>query len=134
MIIISEVKKFSAGLLAIADGKVLLGFRSSTVDNPHTWAVIGGGSEKGETPSQTAKREFKEETKFEGSLNISPVYLDERKKDYHVFKAQVAKFEAKVDDENDRFGWFTLAEVKELKQKHFGIRRLLDARVFENIL
>ena len=67
----------AAGILVIArrtslyPGKpILLGQRSGNVSAPLTWAPWGGRMEKGEVPDQTALREFREESGFEGPIEL----------------------------------------------------------------
>ena len=52
-----------AGIFIIKEGKILLQFRdnSPNITWPNSWAIFGGGIEKGETPRQAIVRELQEE-------------------------------------------------------------------------
>jgi len=52
----------TAGLLALRDGRVLLGRRRADVPGAGRWAVPSGHAEPGEAPEETAVRELFEET------------------------------------------------------------------------
>ena len=59
--------KKSAGVLLICNstGNFLLLKRGKSAFLPHTWSVVAGGMEEGETPLESIKRELKEETKID---------------------------------------------------------------------
>ncbi len=50
-----------SGVMVVNNGKCLVCKRSKDTTFPNTWALPMGHAEKGETPIETAKREFKEE-------------------------------------------------------------------------
>jgi len=67
----------AAGVLVVArrtalyPGKpVLLSRRSRNVSAPLTWAPWGGRMERGEEPAQTALREFREESGYDGAIEL----------------------------------------------------------------
>jgi len=55
----------AAGLLVVAEGKVLLQLRSQAVREPHTWSIPGGARGKDETAEHAALREAAEETSID---------------------------------------------------------------------
>lgn len=67
----------AAGVLVVARSTalypgrpVLLSRRSRNVSVPLTWAPWGGRMERGEVPAQTAMREFREESGYEGPVEL----------------------------------------------------------------
>lgn len=69
----------AAGVLVVArrtalyPGRpVLLSRRSRQVSVPLTWAPWGGRMERGEMPAQTAVREFREESGYDGAVELVP--------------------------------------------------------------
>ena len=129
-----------AGILAIAidTGKWLLALRSGRVNyEPYTWSNIGGKVDEGETqPERAARREFFEETEYNGPLKLYPAYIyqspsknetGEPKFTYHNFIGEIIKgnWEPKINWETDRFTWLDYKGLLEIKPKHFGLRELL---------
>ena len=55
------MKKSYAGVVVKHKKKILFCKRSSKVDYPGVWSIPGGTMEEGESPIQTARREFFEE-------------------------------------------------------------------------
>lgn len=130
-----------AGILAIATdtGKWLVAHRSSEVKQPNCWGVIGGKVENQEKPGTGARREFYEETGYEGVLNIQEVYnwiSPDKKVDgtpkfvYHNFLGEFVKgdWEPEVNFETTEFKWCTYKELLDLKPKHFGLELLIKNR------
>lgn len=109
-----------AGILFIADGKVLLVRRGSNADHPGTWVTPGGGLEDGEDFLDAALREVREEVGYTvpveamGSVE-DLIRRDTEGTDYKVFLCRLdAPFDAvlpKGDDENVDAQWFTPADV-----------------------
>ena len=66
-----------AGILPIAKstGRILIGLRSRSVNEPHTWGVFGGAIDKGEQPGKAAKREMKEELGYREQVKLLPAYV-----------------------------------------------------------
>jgi 8-oxo-dGTP pyrophosphatase MutT (NUDIX family) len=67
----------AAGVLVVARDvarypgrSVLLSRRSRNVSAPLTWAPWGGRMERGESPAQTALREFREESGYAGPVEL----------------------------------------------------------------
>jgi 8-oxo-dGTP pyrophosphatase MutT (NUDIX family) len=130
-----------AGILAIATdtGKWLVAHRSSEVKQPNCWGVVGGKVEENEKPSVGAKREFHEETGYDGSLKIQEVYnwvSPDKNKDgspkfvYHNFLGEIEKgsWEPETNFETKEFKWCTYEELLAIAPKHFGLDTLLKHR------
>jgi len=69
------MKKFrrSAGVILKCGDEVLLCKRSPDETMPNVWSIPSGGIEEGESPGQTAIREFHEETNIEIGTNLELV-------------------------------------------------------------
>ena len=87
--------------------------------HPNVWGVFGGrfDADKDKNLKDTAKREFREETQYEGPIKLSKnvLFLDA---DNHLsYYTYVAIFEEEftpiLDEENQDFGWFYLGEMPE---------------------
>jgi len=116
--------KKSAGLLPICKetGRILVGFRDDG-----TWGVWGGGTKPDEKPKQTAIREFEEETKYWGPLQMRFLYVSRRpNKTYTNYAAIIPKeFDPELNSEHSGFRWCEYNELFELADKHFGLEDLL---------
>lgn len=76
-----EHKKIGAAiiLIDIETGDILLGRRGFDSSSPNTWAPFGGTLEpRDANPKTAAKREFQEETGYDGEFEISkePFYIN----------------------------------------------------------
>jgi 8-oxo-dGTP pyrophosphatase MutT (NUDIX family) len=62
---------FGAAVLPLCKktGRFLLAKRGSKITYPNQWTNFGGGSNQGETPENTARREFKEESGYKGKIS-----------------------------------------------------------------
>ena len=69
------MKKFrkSSGIILKYGDEVLLCKRSPEESLPNVWSIPAGGMENGESPGQTAIREFHEETNIKVDTNIDLV-------------------------------------------------------------
>jgi dATP pyrophosphohydrolase len=121
-----------AGILAIAEdtGRFLVGLRSENVREPGTWNLPGGKRDKNDkTLEDTALREFKEETGYDGPLDLVPV-MEFEDPGVFVFKTFVGLLPTEVDldvnHETDEFRWVSFAELIDLEPKHPGFEILLD--------
>lgn len=106
----------AAGIVFVApDGDVLLLRRSAKEKNyAGHWGLPGGGAEDGETASQAALREAREEIGFEPAVKDIVLKLLDRVKTptgmmFSTFGLGLdAKFETKLNDEHDEARWFPL--------------------------
>ena len=66
-----------AGCIVISKSthKFLFGCRSDEVQEPGTWGGFGGKVDGDDSPLETAKREFEEETGFNGQYSIKKIYI-----------------------------------------------------------
>lgn len=116
-----------AGILCVAEDtqRILLTLRSGEVDQPHTWGLPGGAMKKGQTPSQAAKIELREETGYGGKVRIVPAFVFTKGsfKFYNFIGYVPNEFTPKLDWENDDAGWFSFKKLP--TPLHFGVQSLL---------
>lgn len=123
----------AAGYMPVcpSTGRVLMAYRSAHVNEPHTWATIGGklDIDEGvdESIEEAALRELQEETEYYGDIRSIKTFVFRKGSfEYHNHYGVVpTEFEAQRNWENDRFVWMTTQEVRELPKKHFGLIDLL---------
>ena len=88
-------------------GRLLVAYRSTFVNEPHTWGVWGGAFEHGEVPEHAASREAREETGYTGRMSLEQVFVF--KKDdftYTTFLAHVPEeFTPHLDWETEGWRW-----------------------------
>lgn len=123
----------AAGILPIAkdSGKILLSYRSKYVNEPNTWGIWGGAVDKIEdSVLNTARKEFKEETKFSGTIILIPSFIFKSPNntfEYHNFIGILdSEFIPKLDWETEKFKWVTFDEMLLLPNKHFGLKSLIN--------
>jgi 8-oxo-dGTP pyrophosphatase MutT (NUDIX family) len=128
----------AAGVLVVAEstGRVLLALRSSSVRNPGTWAVFGGGIDHGESPEEAASRELNEEAQLDYDERDFEL-IHERDKGsegvYFTFMIVVPKeVRVRLNDESDDSGWFDLGDLPE--PLHPGAEALFDDVDVEELL
>lgn len=124
--IVVRTQDLAVAKVVIHDGdRVLLLHRHTAAGD--FWQPVTGVVEPGETPSQTARRELREETghdavvtdmKLVQSYYISPEYFADRRgrfADEHSFAARVdSRLPVTIDqEEHDAYQWFTLSEAYE---------------------
>ncbi len=121
-----------AGVLPICKktGRILVAYRSRYVNEPHTWGIFGGklDEEYGEEDLQeVAKREFVEESGFNGNVQLIPAYIYKAKGfEYHNFIGVVDdEFKPELDWETEKIQWVNFDEFVKLYPKHFGLKTLV---------
>lgn len=118
-----------AGAVFLAEdtGRVLIQHRSSAVNEPGTWGVIGGAIDSGEQPKEAMEREAREETGYHGPMNSELIYTFQSGKfRYYNFLVRVPReFEPQLGWESQGYVWTTLDELPE--PLHFGFKALLPS-------
>jgi 8-oxo-dGTP pyrophosphatase MutT (NUDIX family) len=111
--LLSEAKHSDAAGIFFTDGKsVLLLKRAEGTKNPNTWGLVGGHSEKGETPLKTAIRESEEEIgKIMGKkIDATNEY------NWTCFFYKTNKPSAiKLSNEHTRWAWVNFKNIKNYK-------------------
>ena len=114
-----ELKKNAVAVIVNSDNKILLLKRAddSKIWMPNKWSLVGGEIKKGETPQQAIEREILEETELEIKKFIKSLSI-QRKTDSieHVFACRYTgeETDVKLNDENTRYGWYDVSEMKYL--------------------
>jgi 8-oxo-dGTP pyrophosphatase MutT (NUDIX family) len=136
-------KKIAAGVLPICTktGRILLVRRGFNQPSPGLWAGFGGKMEPEDSnPQETAKREFKEESQYEGEYRISkePVYVN---RDNHLdFYTYIGLFDEEFvpelgpAEEAIDYGWFYLYEMPESVLPNMQKMFDLKSKSIENII
>lgn len=135
----------ASGVLPIckSTGRILIGLRSSWVDQPFTWGNFGGAiglghygnDEEKLSPEDNAEKEFREETGFDGSVELIPSYIFNKGsfKYYNYIGLVDVEFEMNRDNmehvEVSEIKWVTLDELINHEDLHFGIQSLLDNNI-----
>lgn len=129
------ISNIGAGILPISlkTKRILIAFRSDYVDTPNTWSTWGGSididEENENEPNKIALREFKEETGFNGQINLMPSYIHKTLNNFFTYYNFIGllddEFTPQLDWENDYYKWVTLTELLEIQNKHYGLNLLL---------
>jgi len=121
--------KIGAGVLAVAKdtGRFLIGLRGKDADYPNTWCGLGGKAEENENLKQTAEREFKEESGYNGNIDLYPAYtFKDTGFRFQNYIGQVdSEFKPIGDKENREFKWVSFKDLIRIKPKHFGLDIML---------
>jgi len=123
--------KKAAGIIPLTkDNKILLLKRSNLVDEPGTWVYPGGKVEKGESVEVAVKREFEEETGFDGTVkNMKKFEVYEDKDDdgftYTTFIGDIGdEFEIVMNDgESTKGGFYSIDDLP--TPLHYGLEAIL---------
>lgn len=122
--------EIGSGVLLKKSGKFLLQLRDniSTINNPNTWGLFGGGAEKGESPKETAIRELKEELNLQlKKSDLSLIYSEKNKsREIHIYLTELnrALSELKLNEGQD-MRLFTKEEIANLKNIRPELRTLI---------
>jgi 8-oxo-dGTP pyrophosphatase MutT (NUDIX family) len=121
--------KQGAGCIVIASstGRILLNHRSAHVEQPGTWGCWGGAIDRGESPVDAVRREFKEEAGSDAAIDlIVPLYVF--KKGDFTYRNYLVVIE---DEFNPKMGWesqgFRWCEYGNWPSPlHFGLKALFS--------
>lgn len=131
----------ASGLLPICTTtkRICIGLRANWVNEPGTWGNFGGAiglahggdEEEALSPEENAIKEFREESGYEGNVELIPSYIF--KKDGFVYTnfLGLVDREFELNHENDPYvevlkvKWVTLDELVKHEKLHFGIKSLI---------
>jgi 8-oxo-dGTP pyrophosphatase MutT (NUDIX family) len=133
----------ASGVLIIAKdtGRILIGLRSGSVNEPYTWGNFGGaigmddsGYEEEELePSINAKKEMMEEIGYSGSTEMIESYVFKSGSFIYYNYLGIIPNESDIDEydsdlnwEVDKLKWVTFEELINHDDLHFGIESLLE--------
>lgn len=126
----ARLQRVAAYGLAVADDRVLLTRISARGHHPGAWTLPGGGVDHGESPADTVRREFVEETGLEVAvgrlLGVHDVHFEgtapsgrlENYHGIHLVHEVSASGEPHVVEQGgttDRVAWVPLVEVDDLE-------------------
>jgi 8-oxo-dGTP diphosphatase len=129
------MRDIAQGVLADAEGRVLLGFRAEhKLSYPLFWDLFGGHVEKDENIEEALVREFSEElgivvTRFRPLAVIEEPHPEiNGPKRYHTFLIEEWKGDpANVCDEHINIKWFTYQNALELENLTDPARKTIAA-------
>jgi len=137
-------KQIAAGVLPVCPktGRILLVRRGQNQDQPGEWACFGGGFENDldADPKANAKREFKEESRYEGQYKISKMPLHVQKNNHIDFYTFIGIFdeEFKPDIESEGeavdYGWFYPDETPEELLSGFRETLIEKRKIIQRII
>ena len=137
-------RRLAAGIIPICTktGNILLCKRNAEGSYPNHWGLFGGTFEEVDVyPKETAKREFKEETKYCGTYDLSSSPIDTMSNNFITFYTYVGLFneefvpdvdgEDEFSQENVDYGWFPIDRlpdnmIPDLKRAIDENKKLLD--------
>jgi 8-oxo-dGTP pyrophosphatase MutT (NUDIX family) len=131
----------ASGILPICreTGRICIGLRASWVNQPLTWGNFGGAiglSHEGEqierlSPNDNAIEEFKEETGYDGDIEMYPSYVFERDnfKYYNFIGVVENEFELNLSGmehiEVLQIKWVTFDELLSQDKLHTGLSEMI---------
>lgn len=129
--------KQGAGCIFLAKdtGRFCVAHRSAYVEQPNTWGVWGGALDPKETPKSGVLREVREETGYQGKVELLPLFVFKHTSGFHYsnFLAIVDKeFTPKLDWENKGFEWCEYGDWP--SPMHFGLKGLLEDTASKNLI
>lgn len=107
-------------VMALKTGRIMLVLRSGAVLEPHTWGNFGGAHHADEQPVVAAERELYEESGYNGSVRMVPLYVFRSGTFiYRNFLALVPdEFTPELGWEADDYRWCEIGDWPE--PLHFG--------------
>jgi len=118
----AELKR-AAGVMFVSGNQILLTKRSLSCDYPGTWAFPAGGLEAGESPEEAARRECREELKYECSDLTQLSYSNDGHNEFTTFVSRVEQFTPTLNSESDAFMWVDFGAYP--ANLHPGVQDLL---------
>ncbi len=120
-----------AGIIVLdPESNALFLKRGQSGDHPGTWAFPGGTAEEGESPEQTATREFNEELgspDFTTPIEPLAVHQATEPVNFVTFLAKdVPQFLPKLNDEHTAYAWAPLDDPPQ--PLHPGVAKMLEER------
>jgi 8-oxo-dGTP pyrophosphatase MutT (NUDIX family) len=135
----NEYTNINAGILPFCNEtkRFLIGFRSRLVSVPFKWGLFGGNIEN-DSIKEGALREFKEETKFKGNIELIDGYIFKESRFIYYNHIGLIDFEfkPKLNWEHTEFKWLTYEELLSQKNKHFGLEEFLvnSEEIFKKLI
>jgi 8-oxo-dGTP pyrophosphatase MutT (NUDIX family) len=133
--------KAGAGAIILSKrtGRILLPYRSTSVEQPNTWGVWGGAIDSNEDPAQAVSREISEEVGVTTQIDgLIPLYVYEDPRvgfRYHNFLAVVPdEFQPRLNWETENYRWVDFGDWP--SPLHFGLKLLLQNsknQIFEEV-
>lgn len=129
------MRDIAQGVLADAEGRILLGFRAEhKLSYPLFWDLFGGHVEKDEGVEEALVREFSEELGIM-VMRFRPLAVIEEphpeingQKRYHTFLIEAWNGDpANVCDEHIKIEWFTLQDALKLENLTDPARKAITA-------
>ncbi len=114
--------------------RILLPYRSGSVEQPNTWGTWGGAIDRGLNPEQAAHLEVEQEAGVDLTTQMIPLYVfSSGTFRYYNFLALVeSEFSPRLNWETEAFRWVMFGQWPE--PMHFGLKALLsDAPSVEKI-
>ncbi|MDF2066481.1 NUDIX hydrolase N-terminal domain-containing protein [Bacillus sp. Cr_A10] len=115
------------GVIFSSDGKMLLEHRA----DDGTWGIIGGWCETGESPEESLKREFIEETSLVIKVNDlidiftrKPGDFGQPHTSYHpLYACEIKDGELRTSFESLEIGFYSIDEVEKWHGEHFDMAK-----------
>ena len=113
--------------LALDTGRLCIAHRSRAVEQPGTWGTWGGAIDSFESPETAVRREVREESGYNGKLNLVPLYIFSHPsgfKYYNYLAVIQTEFTPEMDWETQGFTWCYLDNLP--SPLHQGLVSLLS--------
>ena len=117
----SFMKEYGTKAIILSPDKILLFHRDNKpgLRGANQWHIVGGGSEDGETPELTVRREVAEEVTYVPKIfNYWGITIDSEGRDNYVFVVLVDKSEEDLfihgPGEGQGIGFFTIDQALQL--------------------
>ncbi len=113
--------------LALDTGRLCIAHRSRAVEQPGTWGTWGGAIDSFESPETAVRREVREESGYNGKLNLVPLYVFSHPsgfKYYNYLAVIQTEFIPQMDWETQGFTWCYLDDLP--SPLHQGLVSLLS--------